>query len=118
MAGAARPARTAARRERRASAVSEEAEIQAVHRFLLRTPARMIGVWLPDAVGDRRPQNLPGTWDQYPNWRLPIADADGRPVTLEELAASPRLHALIEVLRARAPGGGGSPRPGRWSRAR
>lgn len=78
---------------------SEEAEVQAVHRFLLRTPARMIGVWLPDGVGDRRPQNLPGTWDQYPNWRLPIADATGRPLTLEELAASPRLRALIEVLR-------------------
>ncbi|MGA5898139.1 4-alpha-glucanotransferase [Streptomyces venetus] len=78
---------------------SEEAEIQAVHRFLLRTPARMIGVWLPDGVGDRRPQNLPGTWDQYPNWRLPIADAQGRPVTLEDLAASPRLHALMSVLR-------------------
>ncbi|MFE9765394.1 4-alpha-glucanotransferase [Streptomyces sp. NPDC005808] len=88
------------------STVSEEAEIQAVHRFLLRTPARMIGVWLPDTVGDRRPQNLPGTWDQYPNWRLPIADAEGRPVTLEELAASPRLHALIDVLRGRAGDGG------------
>ncbi|MFF0464376.1 4-alpha-glucanotransferase [Streptomyces mexicanus] len=81
-------------------AVSEEAEIQAVHRFLLRTPARMVGLWLPDAVGDRRPQNLPGTWDQYPNWRLPVADAEGRPVTLEDLAASPRLRALTEVLRA------------------
>ncbi|WP_051741208.1 4-alpha-glucanotransferase [Streptomyces xylophagus] len=80
-------------------ASEEEAEIHAVHRFLLRTPARMIGVWLPDTVGDRRPQNLPGTWDQYPNWRLPIADADGRPMTLEELAASPRLHALVDVLR-------------------
>ncbi|MGI5454879.1 4-alpha-glucanotransferase [Streptomyces sp. CA-249302] len=78
---------------------SEEAEIQAVHRFLLRTPSRMLGIWLPDTVGDRRPQNLPGTWDQYPNWRLPIADAEGRPVTLEELARSPRLHALLEVLR-------------------
>ncbi|MFJ6082707.1 4-alpha-glucanotransferase [Streptomyces sp. NPDC092369] len=82
------------------STSTEEAEIQAVHRFLLRTPAHLIGIWLPDTVGDRRPQNLPGTWDQYPNWRLPIADADGRPVTLEELAASPRLHALIEVIRA------------------
>lgn len=80
-------------------AASEEAEIQAVHRFLLRTPARMIGLWLPDTVGDRRPQNLPGTWDQYPNWRLPIADATGRPVTLEDLAVSPRLHALVDVLR-------------------
>jgi 4-alpha-glucanotransferase len=80
-------------------ASEEEAEIQAVHRFLLRTPARMVGIWLPDGVGDRRPQNLPGTWDQYPNWRLPIADARGRPMTLEELAASPRMRALVEVLR-------------------
>ncbi|MFJ6432394.1 4-alpha-glucanotransferase [Streptomyces sp. NPDC091416] len=79
----------------------EEAAVRAVHRFLLRTPARMAGVWLPDTIGDRRPQNLPGTWDQYPNWRLPIADAEGRPVTLEELAASPRLHRLMEVLRPR-----------------
>ncbi|MEU2619790.1 4-alpha-glucanotransferase [Streptomyces sp. NPDC007157] len=77
----------------------EEAEIRAVHRFLLRTPARMVGVWLPDTVGDRRPQNLPGTWDQYPNWRLPIADATGRPVTLEELMTSARVRALLEVLR-------------------
>ncbi|MEW2285632.1 4-alpha-glucanotransferase [Streptomyces sp. NPDC047841] len=77
----------------------EEEEIRAVHRFLLRTPARLVGVWLPDGVGDRRPQNLPGTWDQYPNWRLPVAGADGRPVPLEELVASPRLRALLEVLR-------------------
>ncbi|MDF3146742.1 4-alpha-glucanotransferase, partial [Streptomyces sp. T21Q-yed] len=80
----------------------EEAEIQAVHRFLLRTPARMVGIWLPDGVGDRRPQNLPGTWDQYPNWRLPIADAQGRAVTLEELAESARVRALVEVLRGEA----------------
>lgn len=79
----------------------EEAAVRAVHRFLLRTPARMAGVWLPDTIGDRRPQNLPGTWDEYPNWRLPIADAEGHPVTLEELAASPRLHRLMDVLRPR-----------------
>ncbi|MFB7243100.1 4-alpha-glucanotransferase [Streptomyces populi] len=92
-------------------AAEEEAGIRAVHRFLLRTPARLIGVWLPDAVGDRRPQNLPGTWDEYPNWRLPVADAEGRPVTLEELAASPRLHALIDAVRAESgpAGGPGSP---------
>ncbi|WP_369217171.1 4-alpha-glucanotransferase [Streptomyces flavofungini] len=81
----------------------EEDEVRAVHRFLLATPARMVGIWLPDAVGDRRPQNLPGTWDQYPNWRLPIADAAGHPVTLEDLAASPRLHALLAVFRRTAP---------------
>ncbi|MGW7450690.1 4-alpha-glucanotransferase [Streptomyces sp. NPDC054787] len=77
----------------------EEAAVQALYAFLLRTPARLVGVWLPDAVGDRRPQNLPGTSDQYPNWRLPLADAGGRPLTLEELAASPRANALLEAVR-------------------
>ncbi|MEU8348127.1 4-alpha-glucanotransferase, partial [Streptomyces sp. NPDC048845] len=76
----------------------EEGAVKAVHRFLARTPARMIGVWLPDCVGDRRPQNLPGTWDEYPNWRLPVAGADGTPLTLEDLAASPRLRALMADL--------------------
>uniref|UniRef100_A0AAU3H155 4-alpha-glucanotransferase n=1 Tax=Streptomyces sp. NBC_01401 TaxID=2903854 RepID=A0AAU3H155_9ACTN len=76
----------------------EEAAVRAVHRFLRSTPARMVGVWLPDTVGDRRPQNIPGTWDQYPNWRLPVADAEGQPVTLEDITASPRLHGLMAVL--------------------
>jgi 4-alpha-glucanotransferase len=80
-------------------AEDEEAVVKAVHRFLARTPARMIGVWLPDAVGDRRPQNLPGTLDEYPNWRLPVAGPDGTPLALEQLAASPRLQALAEEVR-------------------
>ncbi|MFI7384725.1 4-alpha-glucanotransferase [Streptomyces sp. NPDC049813] len=75
----------------------EEEAVRAVHRFLRRTPARLVGLWLPDLVGDRRPQNLPGTWAEYPNWRLPVADATGRPVTLEELTAAPRAHALLQV---------------------
>lgn len=76
----------------------EEAAVRALYAFLLRTPARLVGVWLPDAVGDRRPQNLPGTWDQYPNWRLPVADAGGRPLTLEELISSPRANALLSAV--------------------
>ncbi|EST35565.1 hypothetical protein N566_17645 [Streptomycetaceae bacterium MP113-05] len=76
-----------------------QAALLAAHRFLARTPARMVGVWLPDTVGDHRPQNVPGTCDAYPNWRLPVSDADGRPVCLETLAASPRVHALFEDLR-------------------
>ncbi|MFJ6717699.1 4-alpha-glucanotransferase [Streptomyces sp. NPDC091259] len=80
-------------------AKGEEAAVRGLYAFLLRTPARLVGVWLPDAVGDRRPQNLPGTWDQYPNWRLPVADAAGRPVTLEALMASPRANALLSAVR-------------------
>jgi 4-alpha-glucanotransferase len=102
----------------------EEAVVRAVHRFLARTPARMVGVWLPDGVGDRRPQNLPGTSDAFPNWRLPVAGPDGTPLGLEELAGSARLQALAEdVRRALAEGCGtagddgtaanGAPRPDR-----
>ncbi|MGW2548068.1 4-alpha-glucanotransferase, partial [Kitasatospora sp. NPDC001574] len=71
----------------------------ALYRFLADTPAELVGVWLPDVVGDPRPQNLPGTWDQYPNWRLPVADGSGRPVTLDALAAAPAAGALADLLR-------------------
>ncbi|MFF8602537.1 4-alpha-glucanotransferase [Streptomyces sp. NPDC015232] len=89
----------------------EAAEVRAFHRFLAATPARLVGVWLPDAVGDRRPQNLPGTWDQYPNWRLPVAGPDGQPMSLEELAASPRAYELLRVV-SEAVGAGGPARRG------
>ncbi|RBM18070.1 4-alpha-glucanotransferase [Streptomyces sp. PT12] len=76
----------------------EEERIAAAYRYLARTPARMVGIWLPDTVGDLRPQNVPGTWDEYPNWRLPVADGTGRPVTLEELAASERVASLVRAV--------------------
>ncbi|WP_042370400.1 4-alpha-glucanotransferase [Streptacidiphilus neutrinimicus] len=72
--------------------------VAALHRYLLRTPARLVGVWLPDVLGDPRPQNLPGTCDEYPNWRLPIADANGKPVTLEQLAAAERTAEFAVVM--------------------
>ncbi|MGW8380277.1 4-alpha-glucanotransferase [Streptomyces sp. ODS28] len=78
---------------------AEEEGVTAVYRFLARTPARMLGIWLPDALGDRRPQNLPGTLDEYPNWRLPIASSDGTPASLEEIVAAPRARALFAAVR-------------------
>ena len=74
-------------------------EVAALHRYLLRTPAALVGVWLPDSVGDPRPQNLPGTFAEYPNWRLPVADGAGRPLALEEIAAAPSTRALAELMR-------------------
>lgn len=65
----------------------------ALHAFLARTPARLIGISLADAVGERRTQNQPGTTDEYPNWRVPLADAAGRPVLLDDLAAAPAMQA-------------------------
>ncbi len=54
---------------------------------------------LPDAVGDRRTQNQPGTKDEYPNWRIPLTDEHGMPVTLEDLPRSARLRSLVNALR-------------------
>lgn len=71
------------------SARDVEEVVVALHRFLARTPARLLGVSLADAVGDRRAVNQPGTTDEYPNWRLPLAGPDGAPVLLEDLREDP-----------------------------
>jgi 4-alpha-glucanotransferase len=70
---------------------------RALYAYIARTPAALIGVSLADAVGERRPQNLPGTTVQYPNWRVPLCDGDGRAVLLEDL---PRRPAVRELARA------------------
>ena len=62
--------------------------VEALHRFLSWTPAKLLGVAVPDLTGDHRAMNQPGTDEEYPNWRLPLAGADGRPVLLEELMTS------------------------------
>jgi 4-alpha-glucanotransferase len=66
----------------------------ALYGYLARTPSALIAVPLADAVGDRRPQNLPGTVDEYPNWRVPLCDGAGRPVLLEDLAGRPDVRAI------------------------
>jgi 4-alpha-glucanotransferase len=76
----------------------EQETVEALHRYLTQTPSRLLGVAVPDAVGDRRAQNQPGTGDEYPNWRLPLADGDGRPVLLEDLKTSERARSLAKVI--------------------
>ena len=84
---------------RRRTCLAEDADVDetvlALHRYLALTPARLLCVALTDAVGDRRTQNQPGTVDEYPNWRVPLAGPDGVPISLEDVFA-------------------GGPRPGRW----
>jgi len=59
------------------------------------------GISLTDAAGDRRTHNQPGTYREYPNWQLPLLDAEGRAVLLSDLRASPRVAALAQVFRMR-----------------
>ncbi|MFZ0157690.1 MAG: 4-alpha-glucanotransferase, partial [Kineosporiaceae bacterium] len=80
---------------------SERERVEALHRFLTWTPARLLGVALADAVGDRRTMNQPGTSNEYPNWRLPLADGVGRPVLLEDVMASVRSASLARTVNGR-----------------
>jgi 4-alpha-glucanotransferase len=75
----------------------EQDIVAAMHAFLARTPCRMLLAAPTDAVGEVRQPNLPGTVDEYPNWRIPL------PVTLEELRTDPRVHRVVAALRGQPP---------------
>ncbi|OBF79503.1 4-alpha-glucanotransferase [Mycobacterium sp. 852002-51163_SCH5372311] len=91
---------------RRVGLLAQDAErdaeqiILALYRYLGRTPSRLLGVALTDAVGDRRTQNQPGTTDEYPNWRIPLTGPDGRAVLLEDVFADRRAADLADAVRA------------------
>ena len=70
----------------------------ALHRYLVATPARVLCAALPDAVGDWRTQNQPGTTNEYPNWRVPLSHPDGSPMTMEELYVDERALRLAWVM--------------------
>ena len=46
-------------------------------------------------------QNQPGTNNEYPNWRIPLADGKGNVVPLEELFSNTRLLSLAKVMQGR-----------------
>lgn len=77
---------------------STEDIVLAMHAVLLRSPARVVLAAPADALGDLRQPNLPGTTDEYPSWRLPIADATGEPVSYEQLRDDPRVARLARML--------------------
>lgn len=84
-----------------AADTSDEDLVVALHRLVAASPSLLIGVALTDAVGDRRTQNQPGTSDEYPNWRVPLTDAKGAAVTIEQYPRLPLLHRLVEAVKAR-----------------
>jgi 4-alpha-glucanotransferase len=72
----------------------ENTIIVAMHRFLASTPSRLKLISPYDVIAETRQPNLPGTVDEYPNWRLPL------PVTLEQLKADPRVAEVTAAFRA------------------
>lgn len=78
------------------------ARVVAMHRFLASTPSALVAATLWDGVGDRRQPNVPGTVDQYPNWRLPLATPGPEgptPLTLESLERGTVVDDVVAVIR-------------------
>ncbi|HET9894060.1 MAG TPA: 4-alpha-glucanotransferase [Streptosporangiaceae bacterium] len=74
----------------------------ALYGYLALTPAVLVGVGLADAVGDRRTQNIPGTVSEYPNWRIPLCNADGESVLIEDLAELPMVRNVVRAATGRS----------------
>ncbi|MBA2324145.1 MAG: 4-alpha-glucanotransferase, partial [Pseudonocardiales bacterium] len=69
--------------------------IVAMHRLLASTPSRLALISPYDIVAETRQPNLPGTIDEYPNWRMPL------PATFEQLRTDPRVREITALFRDR-----------------
>lgn len=68
------------------------AAVLAQHRTLAACPSRIVVATLDDAAGVAERPNMPGTVDEYPNWRIAL------PAPVEDLLAAPLARDLLEVL--------------------
>jgi len=64
----------------------------AIHRYLARTPAKLVVVQLEDIIGALDQTNLPGTTTQHPNWRRKLG------LSLEQLRHDRRFDATARAL--------------------
>ncbi|HEU0240935.1 MAG TPA: 4-alpha-glucanotransferase [Micromonosporaceae bacterium] len=69
-----------------------EETVAAMHAALAVSPSRLVAASLYDALGEIRQPNVPGTTDEYPNWRLPL------PLTLEQIERDPRVAGVASLL--------------------
>ncbi|WP_344868242.1 4-alpha-glucanotransferase [Amycolatopsis ultiminotia] len=71
--------------------------VVALHALLASAASRLVLTAPADVIGERRQPNLPGTVDEYPNWRIPL------PVTVDGFFADPRVRAAVAPLAAARP---------------
>src|ERR1044072_6096846 len=69
--------------------------VVAMHEFLARTPCRFVTASLYDVLGELDQPNLPGTMDEYPNWRMPLSAG------LEDIPKDPAVHVRDGLLHDR-----------------
>ncbi|WP_424934531.1 4-alpha-glucanotransferase [Amaricoccus macauensis] len=80
-----------------ASSEAPEALVVAVHRHLARAPSMLFAARLEDLAGETAPVNLPGTSDEYPNWRPRLG------ISIDALASSPLFRDITGALAAERP---------------
>ena len=68
-----------------------------MHQHLAATPSQLKLISPYDVLGETRQPNLPGTIDEYPNWRLPL------PQTLEQMREDSQVARITTIFRASAP---------------
>lgn len=74
-----------------------EALVVGAHRFIARTPSMLVAVRLADLTDEKRPTNIPGTSDGYPNWKPKLSKR------VDELADLPLLQAVAKAMREERP---------------
>ncbi|KAA8818152.1 4-alpha-glucanotransferase [Bifidobacterium rousetti] len=78
---------------------NEQAIIEAQYRALKGSPCKLLAASITDAVGEKRAQNQPGTNNEYPNWRIPLADGNGNVVPVEGLFARESVQRIANIMR-------------------
>ncbi len=83
-------------RLRRVTGVADDAPVDevvtATYEALSDAPCMLLTAGLDDALGVKERPNMPGTLDEWPNWRIAL------PLTLEEVEADPRPRAIAAAL--------------------
>jgi 4-alpha-glucanotransferase len=73
------------------------APIESAYRFLARTPGRIVMVQIEDVLEFVDQPNVPGTVDEFPNWRRRL------PLNVDAMFADPRMRKLAAALNAERP---------------
>lgn len=81
----------------RQEGVPDDDLVVALHAVIAPAASRLVLSSPADAVGQLDQPNLPGTVDEYPNWRVPL------PVRLEDFFTDPRVAAAVAPLREARP---------------
>ncbi|WP_062210101.1 4-alpha-glucanotransferase [Aureimonas sp. AU12] len=69
----------------------------AIHRYGARTDSMLFAVQMEDMILSHRQPNLPGTTDEYPNWRV------RSDIRLDDLEADDRFQAMARAMRDERP---------------